>query len=393
MTALRTAIRLGFIPLLDAAIPIIAARQGFAAARGLDLHLVRETSWANIRDRLAIGQFDAAHLLAPMPVAAALGLAPLDVPLIAPMALGHGGNAITVSAALMDEMRALVPDARPGDPFGMGRALNSVVEARRKAGMARLVFAVVHPYSAHNYELRYWLAVSGVVPETDIEILILPPPFMPDALASGRLDGFCVGEPWNSVASRMAGGTIILTKSAIWRASPEKVLGLRADWADRHPETLAALLQAMLDAADWCGDKANHPALARTLSAPEFLDLPEVDILPACDGRLDGAGEFLTYSAGFANFPWKSDAEWFFRQMVRWGQAGAGSDALARVRASYRPDLFRAAMLARNLSAPAIDDRPVSPDGDQAGVLGTLGNVRLPRSGFFDAARLEAGEP
>ncbi len=379
-------LRLGFIPLMDAAIPIVAARKGFAAAHGIDLRLVRETSWANIRDRLAIGHLDAAHLLAPMPVAAALGLAPLDTPLIAPMALGAGGNAITFSADLTNALREAGIVRFPAEPSALGRALRAVIEARVAARKERLIFGVVHPYSAHNYELRYWLAASGIDPDCDIEIAILPPPFMPDALASRKIDGFCVGEPWNSVACRHSGGAIVLTKSAIWRASPEKVLALREDWPDERPGDLAALLQAMLDAAFWCEDAANRTELVQMLSASDMLDQPPEVLLPSLDGTLDGPGRFLTYATGMANFPWKSDAEWFLGQMRRWGQIGPGQGDPAGVRAAFRPDLLREALLARGVSAPLADDRPAAAEGG-AGLIvpGTLGDVRLPRFGFFDA--------
>lgn len=379
-------LRLGFIPLMDAAIPIVAARKGFAAAHGIDLQLVRETSWANIRDRLAIGHLDAAHLLAPMPVAAALGLAPLDTALIAPMALGTGGNAITFSAELADAVRKAGEIAFPAEPAALGKALRAVIAMRAGEGKDRLTFGVVHPYSAHNYELRYWLAASGIDPDRDLDIVILPPPFMPDALASQRIDAFCVGEPWNTVACRRAGGTIVLTKAAIWRASPEKVLALREDWATAHPARLAALMQALLDAALWCEAAENRGELVRLLSAPDLLDLPPEDLLPALDGSLDGVGRFLTYAAEQANFPWKSDAEWFLGQMRRWHQIGAGQGDPIRVRTVFRPDILRAALLARKVSCPLSDDRPEAAE-HKAGIIvpGTLGDVRLPRFGFFDA--------
>jgi len=385
LTSLLTPLRLGFIPLMDAAIPIVAARKGFAASRGIDLQLMRDTSWANIRDRLAIGHLDAAHLLAPMPVAAALGLAPIKTPLIAPMALGTGGNAITFSSELTEGISKAGVRAFPAEPVALGRALRAMIDARTAKGVERLTFGVVHPYSAHNYELRYWLAASGIDPDRDIEIAILPPPFMPDALASQKIDGFCVGEPWNSVARRRAGGTIVLTKSAIWRASPEKVLALREEWPNERPGDLAALLQAMLDAALWCEDIANRTELVRVLSAPDLLDLPPEDLLPSLDGTLDGTGRFLTYAAGMANMPWKSDALWFLGQMRRWGQIGLGQGDPARVRAAFRPDLLRAVLLARGISAPLVDDRPVAADGEAGTVVpGTLGDVGLPRFGFFD---------
>lgn len=351
MTPRPSPIRLGFIPLLDAAIPIVAADKGFAIREGIDLTLVRETSWANIRDRLAIGHFEAAHLLAPMPVAAALGLTPLDVPLIAPMALGLGGNAITVSDALWAAMRAAKPDVIANDPVSTGAALKAALAGR--PGVRRLTFAVVHPYSAHNYELRYWLAASGIRPDADLDLAILPPPLMPDALAAGTIDGFCVGEPWNSNAARRFGGRIVLTKSAIWRAGPEKVLGVRADWAERHPTALTALLRALLGAARWCAAPENAGELVGLLARADRLNLPEEDIAAPLSGRMllaDGTRHrlenFMAFGGGIAsdgsmaNMPLRGAALWFLSQMARWGQTTLTPEAAARAAASFRPDLF-----------------------------------------------------
>lgn len=368
MTPAPTPIRLGFIPLLDAAIPIVAADRGFAAREGIDLALVRETSWANIRDRLAIGHFEAAHLLAPMPVAAALGLTPLDVPLIAPMALGLGGNAVTVSAALWAAMRAAKPDVIANDPVSVGAALKAALAARGVG--RRLAFAVVHPYSAHNYELRYWLAACGIRPDADLDLAILPPPLMPDALAAGTIDGFCVGEPWNSNAARRSGGCIVLTKPAIWRAGPEKVLGIRADWAERHPDALAALLRAMLAAARWCAEAANAGELVSLLARPDRLNLPEDDIAAPLSGRMrlaDGGhhhpGDFIGGTApedGGTNLPLRGAALWFLSQMARWGQTTLTPDAIARAAASYRPDLFLPVADAASAGRPLPPLRPLA---------------------------------
>jgi len=382
----ETVLRVGFMPLIDAAIPLAAAAKGFDARRGLRLDLVRETSWANIRDRLAIGHFDAAHLLAPMPVAAALGLTTPATPLIAPMALGLGGNAVSVSGALWARMRQGAPQARVGDPREMGAALAKVATTRR------LAFGVVHPFSAHNYELRYWLAACGVDPDRDVDIVVVPPPFMPEALRIGRIDGFCVGEPWSSVAAATADGRVILTKNAIWRSSPEKVLGLRADWADAHPDLVTRLIDALIDAALWCGEPANRAELAAILAAPEAIGAPAAQIAPALEGRLrlaDGAllddADFLVFARGAANFPWKSHAAWFARQMARWGQTTATPEDLARAADCYRPDLYRAACRARGLDAPAIDERPDA--AEPVRVAGLAGPLDLPAGGLFDVVR------
>jgi NitT/TauT family transport system ATP-binding protein len=386
-------IRLGFMPLLDAAIPIIAAEMGFAEKQGIAIDLVRETSWANIRDRLAIGHFEAAHALAPMPIAAALGLTPFEAPLIAPMMLGLGGNAITVSESLWGDMQSATPSARVNDPRDMGAALKAVIAARAKSGLAPLVLAVVHPYSSHNYELRYWLAACGIDPDRDIRIAIVPPPFMPDALASGRIDGFCVGEPWNTRAARLASGRIILTKAAIWRNSPEKALALNAGWADRHSDVAQALLVAMLEAARWCGAAENRAQLAALLGRADRLDVPAADLLPALGGQLgmaDGVQhpvpDMLVFAANQANMPWKDHALWYLSQMRRWGQADPGPEEVARVLASFRPDLYRKAAKALGASPPLADMQSASLSDETAGAEAI---TRYAPSAFFDGSAFD----
>ncbi|MFC6656787.1 ABC transporter substrate-binding protein [Roseibium salinum] len=215
----------GFIPLLDSAVLVAASELGFAEREGVALKLVRETSWANIRDRIAVGHFDIAHMLAPMPIAASLNLTSLSVPMLAPMLLGLGGNAITVAAGLWKEMAAAGADPG-GDPASTGRALGEIITLHHGAGAPPLRFGVVHPFSGHAYELRYWLAATGIDPDKDVEITVLAPQLMADALAAGQLDGYCVGEPWNTAAVAAGTGRIATYKQAIWPDSPEKVLGV-----------------------------------------------------------------------------------------------------------------------------------------------------------------------
>ena len=226
------------MPLTDSAILVAAAKCGFAEQEGIALTLTRENSWANVRDRMAVGHFDVAHMLAPMPIAFNLGLSPLAFNVIAPMSLGLGGNAITVSKSLYEMMKeAHVSNVL--DPASAGLALKLVINARFKEKLRKLTFAVVHSHSVHNFELRYWLAACGIDPEKDVEIVIVPPPLMPDALGTGQIDGFCVGEPWNSVAVQNNSGVIATVKAAIWKSSPEKVLGVSKVWADQYPDVLA----------------------------------------------------------------------------------------------------------------------------------------------------------
>ena len=338
-------IRFGFLPLTDAAIPIVAAEMGFAAEEGLSLELSRETSWANIRDRMAVGHFDAAHLLAPMPIASALKLMPLSPHIIVPMALGLGGNAVTVSSHLWQEMKSCGA-VSTGDPLDMGNALRGVVQTRTKSGLPKLVFGIVHGFSAHHYDLCYWLAECGIDPMHDISIAVVPPPLLPDALQAKQLDGYCVGEPWNTAAVMRGTGTIVTTKVAIWNNSPEKVLGVGEKWADENPSSLQALLRCLYRSALWCAAPENAVALASILSLPAYLSQPAELILPALTGRLqigDGLRQvkgFLSFNAPQSTMPEPTHAAWFYSQMVRWGQAKLSRQNLEAAMACYQPHTY-----------------------------------------------------
>jgi two-component system, oxyanion-binding sensor len=380
----------GFMPLLDSALLVTAKEKGFAEREGVDLALMRETSWANIRDRLAVGHFQVAHMLAPMPIACNLGLTPLAAPTIAPFALGLGGNAVTVSNALWAEMQAhgACPDL---DPTRAGAALKAAAAEHARAGGPQLRFAVVHPHSGHNYELRYWLAASGIDPDRDMEIVIVPPPLMADALGAGNIDGYCVGEPWSTAAVMTGGGHIATVKAAIWKGSPEKVLGAQAQWAERHPEALMALLRALYRSAVWCADPANRDTLAGILSRPTYVDRPAEWMLPALSGKI-GVGdgeivqveEFFVPLAKAATFPWKSHALWLYTQMVRWGQIKHNKANAAIARETYRPDIYRAALEPLGVALPGANAK-VEGALMRATPVGSAGaSLTLGPDGFFD---------
>lgn len=385
-----TELSAGFLPLTDSAILIAAKERGFAEAEGIALNLVRETSWANVRDKLAVGQFEISHSLAPMPIAANLGLTPFDTRLIAPMALGLGGNAITVSTALLARMQDCGFSGL--DAAAAGRALAEVVAAGKSRGDKPLQFGVVHPFSGHNFELRYWLSAAGISPDSDIEIVILPPSLMADALASGQIDGYCVGEPWNSIAVARGAGRIITTKSSIWASSPEKVLAVREDWAGENADTLHALLRALYRSAEWCGQPSNHSELASLLGSSAYLDQPAEFILPALDGSILGASvpsggrDFFQPHARAATFPWQSHALWFYSQMVRCGYVDHSAANAVTARQSYRPDIYRAVMTGLGAPVPSANSKVEGALTETIAVGASSQFLYLGPDGFFDGA-------
>ncbi|MBR0758056.1 ABC transporter substrate-binding protein [Bradyrhizobium jicamae] len=347
---MTTPLRIGFIPLVDAAALIVAVDKGFAATEGLDVTLVREVSWSNVRDKLNIGLFDAAHLLAPVAIASSLGLGHVKVPIAAPFNLGLNGNAITVSPALHAALMAEL-DGDRFDPMATARALARVVAKRRTSGEGPLTFGMTFPFSTHNYQLRFWMAAGGVDPDEDVQLVVLPPPYMADSLANGHVDAFCVGAPWNSIAVDLGIGHILHFSSDILQSAVEKVLAVRQTWAEKHPEIVAALVRAHLRASEFIEDRANRPEVAQILAQPERIGVDASVIQRTLDGRLkispDGtmreSDRYLLVGREVAARPAPAQAAWLYAQMVRWGQTPFRPEALQAAMAVFRPDLHDAA--------------------------------------------------
>jgi ABC-type nitrate/sulfonate/bicarbonate transport system substrate-binding protein len=382
-------LHIGFIPLIDAAALIVAVDKGFTAAEGLDVTLVREVSWSNVRDKLNIGLFDAAHLLAPVAIASSLGLGHVKVPIVAPFNLGLNGNAITVSpvlhAAIMREI-----DGDPLDPMATALSLARVVAARRKSGVEPLTFGMTFPFSTHNYQLRFWMAAGGVDPDEDVHLVVLPPPYMVDSLANGQVDAFCVGAPWNSIAVDRGVGFILHFVSDILVRAAEKVLAVRQSWAEKNPQVLAALIRAAFRATEFI--EHNRAETAHILAQPERVGVDADLIRRTLDGRLkiapDGtvreSSRYLLVGREAAARPDPVQAAWLYAQMVRWGQASISPEAVEIAKAVFRPDLHDAVLgfqqnstagasnLVEAFTGPAFDADNV------AGYLASLGIVRRP---------------
>jgi NitT/TauT family transport system ATP-binding protein len=344
-------LRIGFIPLCDATALIVAVDKGFAAAEGLEIELVREVSWSNIRDKLNIGLFDAAHLIAPVAIASSLGIGHVKVPIVAPFGLGVNGNAITVSPALYGAIAAAA-HGNILDPMVSARALARVVAGRKAKGEEPLTFGMTFPFSTHNYHLRFWMAAGGVDPDEDVRLVVLPPPYMVESLANRHVDGFCVGAPWNSVAVDLGIGCILHFVSEILARAAEKVLGVRSRWAQEHPDLLARLVRAHARAAAFVEDVANRDEVTAMLAASNRIGVESEVIRRTLDGRMkvapDGAvrinDRYILIGRKNAGRPEPLQAAWLYAQMVRWGQAPLSTELLATAKAVFRPDLYDAAV-------------------------------------------------
>ncbi len=379
---------IGFLPLVDACLPILAHEHGFAEEEGLELTFQRDVSWATVLDRLLYGHSDAAHLIAPLAIAATLGRGRPAQPLATPFVLGLNGNAVTMSTELAERV------AKPGelaDPVVLGAALAE--EARcRVAGGKKLRFGVVHRYSSHNYMLRYWLAASGIRPDDDVEIVTVSPPFVAEAMAAGEIDGACVGEPWNSAAVERGVGVIVLATAQIWRRGVEKVLAFRAPVLNDRRPAVEALIRAMRKSGRHFVDPANWEANAAILARPEYVDADPRLILGAISDRLvlrKGAApvhypDFMFQHREAANFPWVSQAEWLYTQLVRWDHlAYSAEDAEAAARV-FRPDVYRSALAGTGDLLPGASSKVEGSLARPTAVTAQQGAMTLANNTFFD---------
>lgn len=332
---------LGYVPLVDAAPLIAAVEGGFTAREGLAVDLVCEPSWATLRDKLALGHLDGAHILAPLAIASALGISGPQTRLAVPTALSRNGNAVTVSLPLWAEM---APGAEDVD--SVARAFARVATERAAAGRP-LTLGTVHPFSSHTYQLRHFAARGGLDLDRLVALVVIPPPRIAEALRHERIDGFCVGSPWNSVAVAEGYGRIAAFGSQILPDCPEKVLALPA----YALAASAPLVRAVRRAGDWCAAPENRAELARLLAHPRHLGVDPAVVLRALEGRVivdpDGTQHhdpgFVMFGAAAAD-PRPGDADWCLDRMEAAGQIRATPAQRAEARALYRPDLYAAAL-------------------------------------------------
>jgi len=384
-----TPISVAFLPLTDSAPLIVARAKGFAEAQGIELGLVRTTSWATLRDRLVYGQVQAAHMLAPLAIAVSLGLSQHRTALSAPFKLNVNGNALVMAtefAAALDPE----PAKRVRDPVATAHDFASAIGLHRR----KPVIGVVHRFSSHALMLRYWLGYAGVDPDRDVSLRVLPPSLMVEALRLGEIDGFIAGEPWNSVAIAEGLGEIVAAGVNIWRRGVEKVLAMRTDWMEANAGTVDRLLVAVSHAAAWCDDPANRGELALLLEQPDHVGQPAEWISTALSGRLvlrhgDAPADipdFLLFHREASGFPWRSQALWIYSQLVRWGMVKADAAAERGAAAVFRPDVYRRALGGAGLPMPGASMKVEGalaaplPVGAHQGAL-TLGPDR-----FFDGA-------
>ncbi|PZQ60031.1 MAG: nitrate transporter [Sphingomonas taxi] len=393
-----TPVKAGFLALTDAAVLVAARDRGFAEEQGVALTLVRDTSWATLRDRLVYGHVQAAHMLAPLAVAVTLGLSQQPAALATPLKLNVNGNLLVMAPAFA---AALEPDlrARLDDPLAAAHDFAAAIGLHRR----KPVIGVVHRFSSHALMLRYWLAAGGVDPDRDVVLRVLPPSLMTEAMRAGETDGFIAGEPWGSVAIDAGLAEAVAVGERIWRRGVEKALTFRTDWMEREPETVDRLLRALARAAAWCDEPANRPALAALLARADVVDQPADLIERALSGRIvaragDAAlpiDDFMLFGREATGFPWRSQALWIYSQFVRWHMVEPGAEAQARAAAVFRPDVYRRALAGTDAAMPGASMKlegalaSALPAGAHAGRL-TLGPDRFFDGRVFDPDHVAA---
>jgi len=316
-------LRLGYVALSDAAPLILAQALGYFTEEGVEVALFREASWATLRDKLAAGLIDGAHILAPLALAMTAGVGCDPTPLSVTFALEPGTAAITLQADLADRL--------PEGPFAHGLA--ELVSRRAALGASRITLASVFPLSLHEYLLRDWLSNAGVNPDVDVRLTVAAPSRAADLLRDHVIEGFCAGEPWNTLAAAALTGRIVARADDLAPGAPDKVFALVETLAAE--KAAAAAIRALYRAASYAQAEDAQGSVSEILSRPAFLNVPQATIKSAMAAAAGSTA---------AHRPRQEDAVWLLGRMRRWGQLPADVDVLALAQQTYRPDLFEAAV-------------------------------------------------
>ncbi len=332
--AARTAVSLGFMPLTDCAPLVVAQQEGYFAAEGLDVTLSKEVSWSNIRDKVLVGALDGAQMIAPMPLAMGLGVGSPVTPMACVLILSVQGNTITLAQSLLDGLGGAAAAERPLSAARLKAVLPQIIAQRGRPLTLSAVFGI----STHMLQLHDWLAAGGIDPTVDLRAIVVPPSQTVAQIEAGNIDGFCAGEPWGSWAAARGVGQPVALSSDITPGMPEKVFALRADTAARQPETVTALIRALVKAGAWCDAPDNRADLAHRLAAPDLLGLPEAVIAASLTAEPPFTPRFHQFSG-----PWQrpdlAAGHALLTGLKRWRLLPPETEAAAIARC-LRPDLY-----------------------------------------------------
>jgi nitrate/nitrite transport system substrate-binding protein len=332
-------LKVGIIALTDCSPLVVGAEKGFFKKYGLNVTIAKQASWAAIRDALSTGDIQATHMLLGMPLASSLGLlGSPKKPMVAPWILNRNGQAITLKAGLKGKVAA--------DP----KALKPLVDEAKAAGTP-MTFAVTFPPGTHAMWMRYYLAAGGINPDSDVALVTIPPPQMVANMKVDKMDGYCVGEPWNARAIADGIGFTSITTQEIWKDHPEKVCAFTGEFAEKNPKTVKAMLKGLHDASVWLDDMTNRPEQCEIVSRANYINCPADIILGRMQGKYDYGDGRVTQDPNYmifhdrnCNYPQLKYAKWFLSQYRRWGMVDASIDYDVVAQQVMRPDLYEEAM-------------------------------------------------
>jgi len=345
-------VRIGIIALTDCSSIVMAHELGLFKKYGIESTISKEASWAVIRDRLTLGENQATHMLLGIPYAATMGLQGSPVkPMIIPMYLNRNGQAITLTKALLDKGVKTPQQLKP-------------LALEAKAKNAPLTFAMTYPPGTHAMWTRYWLGAGEINPDRDVSLITIPPAQMVANMKVGKMDGYCVGEPWGARAIADGIGFTAITTQQIWRDHPEKVLAFTEEFAQRNPKTVKAVMSAVLEASQWNDKLENRPRMAEVVGQPQYVNAAKEIILGRMlgdydygDGRKEKDKYYMTFFDRQTNFPLKSHGIWWLTQFRRWGMVKEPPDYKGLVDRVHRPDLFREVAKDMGIETPRDDTK------------------------------------
>ncbi len=343
-------VRIGIIALTDCASIVMAHELGLFKKHGIESTISKEASWAVIRDRLTLGENQASHILLGIPYAATMGLQGSPVkPMIIPMYLNRNGQAITLTKALLDKGVKTPPQLKP-----------LALEAKAKG--TPMTFAMTYPPGTHAMWTRYWLASGGINPDRDVSLITIPPAQMVANMKVGKMDGYCVGEPWGARAIADGIGFTAITTQQIWKDHPEKVLGFTEEFAGKNPRTVKAVMRAVIEASQWNDKLENRPRMAEVVGQPQYVNASKEVILGRMlgdydygDGRKEKDPYYMTFFDRQATFPLKSHGLWWLSQFRRWGMVKEPPDYKKVVDRVHRSDIYREVAKDMGIETPRED--------------------------------------
>lgn len=332
-------VRFGMIALTDCSPIVIAHEKGLFKKYGINSTVVKGANWAAIRDSLSNGDIQATHMLIGMPIASTMGLlGSPKVPMIVPWLLNRNGQSITLNANLKGQVT--------DDP----KALKPIVDAALAKG-SPLTFAMTFPPGTHAMWTRYYLGAGGINPDKDVSLITIPPAQMVANMKIGKMDGYCVGEPWNARAVNDGIGFTSLNTQDLWKDHPEKVCAFTAKFAEKNPKTVKAVLKALHEASVWLDKMENRVEQAEIVSRPTYINCPKEIILSRLQGTYDfGDGRtkqdpnYMIFHDRNCNYPQYKYAVWWLTQFRRWGMVEGTPDYQGVAHQVMRPDLYEEAM-------------------------------------------------